>query len=67
MVIAFTHEEVVALLLRDVVKSYRQLPTIVYHFQTKFRDEPRARGRPHPGPRIRHEGLVQLRPRLGGS
>jgi prolyl-tRNA synthetase len=26
------------------VKSYRQLPTIVYHFQTKFRDEPRARG-----------------------
>ena len=24
--------------------SYRQLPAIVYHFQTKFRDEPRARG-----------------------
>jgi prolyl-tRNA synthetase len=44
MVLAFTHEEVVASLLRDVVKSYRQLPMIVYHFQTKFRDEPRARG-----------------------
>ncbi len=44
MVIAFTHEEVVTLLLRDIVKSYRQLPLIVYHFQTKFRDEPRARG-----------------------
>jgi prolyl-tRNA synthetase len=44
MVLAMTHEEVVALLLRDVVKSYRQLPMMVYHFQTKFRDEPRARG-----------------------
>jgi prolyl-tRNA synthetase len=44
MVLAFTHEEVVADLLRDLVKSYRQLPAIVYHFQTKFRDEPRARG-----------------------
>jgi prolyl-tRNA synthetase len=44
MVLAMTHEEVVADLLRDVVKSYRQLPMIVYHFQTKFRDEPRSRG-----------------------
>jgi prolyl-tRNA synthetase len=44
MVLAMTHEEVVALLLRDVVKSYRQLPLLVYHFQTKFRDEPRSRG-----------------------
>src|SRR4029079_3748588 len=44
MVLAMTHEEVVADLLREVVKSYRQLPAIVYHFQTKFRDEPRARG-----------------------
>lgn len=44
MVLAMTHEEVVAILLRDIVQSYRQLPMIVYHFQTKFRDEPRARG-----------------------
>ena len=44
MVLAMTHEEVVADLLRDIVKSYRQLPFIVYHFQTKFRDEPRSRG-----------------------
>lgn len=44
MVLAMTHEEVVADLTRDLVKSYRQLPVIVYHFQTKFRDEPRARG-----------------------
>jgi len=39
-----THEEVVADLVRDLVGSYRQLPRIVYHFQTKFRDEPRSRG-----------------------
>ncbi|HET9878155.1 MAG TPA: proline--tRNA ligase [Candidatus Limnocylindria bacterium] len=44
MVLAMTHEEVVADLVRNLVTSYRQLPVIVYHFQTKFRDEPRARG-----------------------
>jgi prolyl-tRNA synthetase len=44
MVIAMTHEEVVADLLADIVRSYRQLPVMVYHFQTKFRDEPRSRG-----------------------
>ena len=44
MVLAMTHEEVVALLLADIVRSYRQLPMMVYHFQTKWRDEPRARG-----------------------
>ena len=44
MVLAMTHEEVVAQLVGEVVNSYRQLPLIVYHFQTKFRDEPRARG-----------------------
>jgi prolyl-tRNA synthetase len=50
MVLAMTHEEVVAQLVGDLVSSYRQLPLIVYHFQTKFRDEPRARG-----------GLVRVR------
>jgi prolyl-tRNA synthetase len=44
MVLAFTHEEVVGLLLADIVRSYRQLPMMVYHFQTKWRDEPRSRG-----------------------
>jgi prolyl-tRNA synthetase len=44
MVLAMTHEEVVAMLLAEVVRSYRQLPMMVYHFQTKWRDEPRARG-----------------------
>jgi prolyl-tRNA synthetase len=44
LVLAMTHEEVVGLLLADIVKSWRQLPMMVYHFQTKWRDEPRARG-----------------------
>jgi prolyl-tRNA synthetase len=44
MVLAMTHEEVVGLLLADIVRSYRQLPMMLYHFQTKWRDEPRARG-----------------------
>src|SRR4029079_2527904 len=44
MGLAMTHEEVIAILLRDIVQSYRQLPMQLYHFQTKFRDEPRARG-----------------------
>ena len=45
MVLAMTHEEVVADPARATSSSsYRQLPMQVYHFQTKFRDEPRSRG-----------------------
>ena len=44
MVLAMTHEEIVTDLARTDINSYRQLPQIVYHLQTKFRDEPRARG-----------------------
>ena len=44
LVLAMTHEEVVADLVRREVRSYRQLPRLVYHLQTKFRDEQRARG-----------------------
>jgi prolyl-tRNA synthetase len=44
MVLAMTHEEVIGLLLADIVRSYRQLPKMLYHFQTKWRDEPRSRG-----------------------
>ncbi len=48
--IAFTHEEIVMAHTREEILSYRQLPLIVYHFQTKGRDEPRPRG-----------GLVRVR------
>lgn len=44
MVLAISHEEVVADLITSDINSYRQLPQIVYHIQTKFRDEPRSRG-----------------------
>ena len=38
-----THEEVVTDLVRDLVRSYKQLPITLYQIQTKFRDEPRPR------------------------
>ncbi|MGH2615194.1 MAG: proline--tRNA ligase [Thermomicrobiales bacterium] len=44
MVLAMTHEEIVADLARQEINSYRQLPMLVYHIQTKWRDEPRSRG-----------------------
>src|SRR3954468_23516159 len=43
MVLAMTHEEVVTTHIAQVVRSYRDLPLILYHFQTKDRDEPRPR------------------------
>lgn len=38
-----THEEVITDLVKDTVKSYKQLPLILYQIQTKFRDEIRPR------------------------
>src|SRR5579863_8043401 len=43
MVLAPTHEEIVTLLVGEFVRSYRDLPQLVYQIQTKFRDEPRPR------------------------
>ncbi|MEX1247992.1 MAG: proline--tRNA ligase [Anaerolineales bacterium] len=43
MVLAMTHEEVVADLARREIQSYKQLPMLVYHIQTKWRDDPRPR------------------------
>ncbi len=42
-VIGPTHEEVITALVRDEVKSYKQLPINLYQIQTKFRDEVRPR------------------------
>ncbi|HEY1098269.1 MAG TPA: proline--tRNA ligase, partial [Myxococcota bacterium] len=42
-VIGPTHEEVITALVRDEVKSYKQLPVNLYQIQTKFRDEVRPR------------------------
>jgi prolyl-tRNA synthetase len=38
-----THEEVITLIARDAIRSYRQLPLNLYQIQTKFRDEIRPR------------------------
>jgi prolyl-tRNA synthetase len=43
MVLAMTHEEVVADLVRKDIHSYRQLPALIYHIQIKWRDDPRPR------------------------
>jgi prolyl-tRNA synthetase len=43
MVLAMTHEEIVTGHVAAAVRSYRDLPMILYHFQTKERDEPRPR------------------------
>ena len=41
--LAPTHEEPLTNLMRDYVASYRDLPALVYQFQTKFRNELRAK------------------------
>lgn len=41
--LSFTHEEIVLDLARKHSSSYREFPILVYHFSTKFRDEPRAK------------------------
>jgi len=50
LVLAPTHEEVITEMARQFVRSYRDLPRLIYQIQTKFRDEPRPRG-----------GLVRVR------
>ena len=50
LVLGPTHEEMITDLARRNVKSYRDLPLMLYQIQTKFRDEPRPRG-----------GLVRVR------
>ncbi|GLV57174.1 proline--tRNA ligase [Dictyobacter sp. S3.2.2.5] len=44
MVLGPTHEEIVTLLAREFVRSYRDLPQLIYQIQVKLRDEPRPRG-----------------------
>ena len=43
LVLALTHEEIVTGHVAAAVRSYRDLPLILYHFQIKERDEPRPR------------------------
>ncbi len=43
MVLAMTHEECLTYHVAREVRSYRDLPLMLYHLQTKERDEPRPR------------------------
>ncbi len=40
--LGFTHEEIFALIATEL-RSYKELPQLWYHFQTKLRDEPRPK------------------------
>ncbi|MGN0647428.1 MAG: proline--tRNA ligase, partial [Oscillospiraceae bacterium] len=44
VVLGMTHEEAAVHMARDTAKSYADFPFMIYQVQTKFRDEPRARG-----------------------
>ncbi|HEX5630958.1 MAG TPA: proline--tRNA ligase [Acidimicrobiia bacterium] len=43
LLLAMTHEEIFTTVATELT-SYRQLPQLWYHLQTKFRDEPRPKG-----------------------
>ena len=43
LTLALSHEETLAELARQEIRSYRQLPQLAYHIQTKWRDDPRPR------------------------
>src|SRR3954468_1948069 len=49
--LGMTHEEVMTVIARGELRSYKQLPQIWYQIQTKFRDEPRPKS-----------GLLRVRP-----
>ena len=42
--LGFTHEEAMCDIVRREIRSWRQLPLLLFQHQTKFRDEPRPRG-----------------------
>lgn len=44
MVLGMTHEEAAVHMAKNTAESYVQYPFMIYQIQTKFRDEPRARG-----------------------
>ena len=43
LILAMSHEETLTFHMAREVRSYRDLPKMLYHFQTKERDEPRPR------------------------
>ena len=66
MVLAMTHEEAVTYHVAREVRSYRDLPLMLYHLQTKERDEPRPRAGVLRTREFTMKDAYSLRPRRGG-
>ena len=67
MVLAMTHEEVVADLVRNEIRSYRQLPAPDLPHPDQMARRPAPARRADPGPRVHHAGQLQPGRQLGGS
>ena len=65
LVLAMTHEEVVTFHVSREVRSYRDLPQLLYHFQIKERDEPRPRAGVLRTREFIMKDAYSLRPRRG--
>ena len=61
MCLGMTHEEIMTVIARGELRSYKQLPQIWYQIQTKFRDEPRPKSGLLARASVHHEGCVLLR------
>ena len=61
-----TNEEMLTAIVRDDVKSYRDLPRTLYHIQWKFRDEVRPRFGVMRGREFLMKDAYSVRPRRSG-
>lgn len=62
MTFGATHEEPMAIAVKEKVQSYRDLPIILYQFQTKFRKELRAKSGLLRGREFRMKDLYSFHP-----
>lgn len=62
MTFGATHEEPMAMVIKESVQSYRDLPVVLYQFQTKFRKELRAKSGLLRGREFRMKDLYSFHP-----
>ena len=67
LVLAMSHEETLTFHMAREVRSYRDLPQLLYHFQIKERDEPRPRAGVLRTREFIMKDAYSLRPRRGGA
>ena len=63
LVLAMTHEEAVTTHIAAIVRSYRDLPLILYHAPGQGARRAASEGRRAAHARVHHEGLLHLRSR----